>query len=220
MYQNNKILICTGGTGGHVIPAINFANFLVEHGYECSVILDKRGYKYAKKFKGKISIISSSHLSGNIFFKIKSIINLIIGFYQSFFLITKLRPKNCISFGSYATFTPLLIILILKLFIKINLYIHEQNSVIGKVNSFFLPYTKYIFTNFDFLKNLNQKFVYKKIYAGYPLNKKISLKLSKSSKYNEKKIIFVYGGSQGAVNVIKNFILMLNSLDYNFLCKY
>ena len=49
MYQNNKTLICTGGTGGHVIPAINFANFLIEQGYECSIILDRRGNKYAKK---------------------------------------------------------------------------------------------------------------------------------------------------------------------------
>ena len=162
MYQNNKTLICTGGTGGHVIPAINFANFLIEQGYECSLILDKRGNKYAKKFKGKIFIIASSHLSGNIFFKIKSLINLIIGFFQSFFLIIKLKPKNCISFGSYATFMPLLTILIFKLFIKINLYTHEQNSIIGKVNLFFLPYTKYIFTNFDFVNNLDKKFVYKK----------------------------------------------------------
>ena len=217
MNQNNKILVCTGGTGGHVIPAINFANFLIDEGYECSLILDKRGNKYAKKFKGKIFIITSSHLSGNIFFKIKSLINLLLGFYQSFFLITKLRPKNCISFGGYATFMPLLTILILKLFIKINLYIHEQNSVVGKVNSFFLPYTKYIFTNFDFVNNLDEKFEYKKVYVGFPLDKKINVELLKSSKYNEKKIIFVYGGSQGAVNVIKKFLLMLNSLDYNFL---
>ena len=86
MHQNNTILICTGGTGGHVIPAVNFANFLIEQGYECSLILDKRGNKYATKFKGKISIFTSSHLSGNIFFKIISLIKLMIGFFQSFIL--------------------------------------------------------------------------------------------------------------------------------------
>ena len=219
MYQNRKILICTGGTGGHVIPAINFANYLIEQGYECSLILDKRGNKYAKKFKGKISIISSSHLSGNIFFKIKSIINLMIGFYQSFYFIIKLRPKNCISFGSYATFMPLLIILILKLFTKVDLYIHEQNSIIGKANLFFLPYTKYIFTNFEFINNLDEKFFYKKFYVGLPLGRKLNLDFSKIIKPNEKKIIFVYGGSQGAVNVIKNFLLMLNTLNYKHIAS-
>ena len=55
------------------------------------------------------------------------------------------------------------------------------------------------------------------IYVGFPLDKKINLELLKSSKYSEKKIIFVYGGSQGAVNVIKKFLLMLNSLDFKFL---
>ena len=217
MHQNKTVLICTGGTGGHVIPAINFANFLIEQGYECSLILDKRGNKYVTKFKGKISIITSSHLSGSTFFKIKSLINLIIGFFQSFFLIIKLRPKNCISFGSYATFMPLLTILIFKLFIKINLYTHEQNSIIGKVNLFFLPYTKYIFTNFDFVSNLDKKFSHKKLHVGLPFEKKLNVVYSKSTIPSEKKIIFVYGGSQGAVNVMKNFVLMLSKLDYQSL---
>ena len=60
MPMNKKILICTGGTGGHVIPAINFGNFLIDNGYICSVILDKRGVKYSKDFKGDIHIINGS----------------------------------------------------------------------------------------------------------------------------------------------------------------
>ena len=214
MYQNKTILICTGGTGGHVIPAVNFANFLIEQGYECFLILDKRGNKYAKKFRGKICIINSSHLSGNFFLKITSLYNLILGFFQSFFLIIKLRPKNCISFGSYATFMPLVTILILKLFTKINLYIHEQNSIIGKVNLFFLPYSKYIFTNFEFVNNLKEKFSYKKFYVGLPLEKKLNSDFLTPTKQGEKKILFIYGGSQGAVNLINKFLLMLNTLDY------
>ena len=55
--MNKKILICTGGTGGHVIPAINFGNFLINKGFECCLILDQRGNKYSKNFNGKIYII-------------------------------------------------------------------------------------------------------------------------------------------------------------------
>ena len=29
-----KILIVTGGSGGHVIPAVNFGNFLINNGFE------------------------------------------------------------------------------------------------------------------------------------------------------------------------------------------
>ena len=28
-------LILSGGTGGHVIPAVNFGNFIIEKGYDC-----------------------------------------------------------------------------------------------------------------------------------------------------------------------------------------
>ena len=50
MKKDNNILICTGGTGGHVIPAVNFGNYLILKCYRCSLMLDKRGIKYAKNF--------------------------------------------------------------------------------------------------------------------------------------------------------------------------
>ena len=220
MNDSKKIIICTGGTGGHVLPAVNFANFLIKDGYDCIILLDKRGKKFVKNFRGKIYIINSSHLSGNIFFKFKSLISLLIGFFQSFIIIIKFRPSKCISFGSYATFMPLLTILIFKSFTKINLYIHEQNSIIGKVNLFFLKYAEYIFTNFDYVINLDRNYLYKSLYVGLPLGAKTELNFSKSIHKNHKKIIFIYGGSQGAINLIKNFLLMINKFDSIFLKKF
>ena len=142
MLMNKKILICTGGTGGHVIPAINFGNFLIDNGYICSVVLDKRGIRYSKDFKGDIHIIKAGHLSGNFFFKIKSLFLLLIGFFQSLFIIIKLRPNTTLSFGGHGTFMPQLIILIFKIFFKIDMFIHEQNIILGKVHLFFLPFVK------------------------------------------------------------------------------
>ena len=52
--NKNYILILTGGTGGHVIPAVNFGNFLIEKGYNCYLIVDTRGEKFANSFKGQI----------------------------------------------------------------------------------------------------------------------------------------------------------------------
>ena len=214
--MNNKILILSGGTGGHVIPSINFGNFLIKEGYECSLILDERGLKYSNIFKGKIYIINSSHFSGNIFFKIKSIIKLLIGLVQSLILIVKIKPSKCISFGSYATLMPLFAILFLRLFIKIKIYLHEQNSVIGKVNLLFLPYAVYIFTNFDFVKNLQKKYFNKKYHVGLPTDIKKNLNTKSSNKQKDKKIIFVYGGSQGSVPLIDKFLLLLNNIDNNY----
>ena len=212
-------MICSGGTGGHVIPSINFGNFLINKGFECHLIVDERGKKYSKKFKGKIYLINSSHFSGNIFFKINSIKNLLLGFVQSLFLVIKIKPQNCISFGSYATFMPVLSTLLLKFFFNINIFIHEQNSVIGKANLFFLPFCRFLFINFKSIKNLNNKYLNKTFYVGLPeelISKKKELIKEKN---NEKKIIFVYGGSQGSIPLIEKLLLILDNTEKQSLNK-
>lgn len=217
--MNNKIVIFSGGTGGHVIPAVNFGNYLISTGIECELILDLRGKKYTKNFKGKLHIIKSSHFSGNIISKIITLFNLFFGLIKSFFLITQIKPKNCISFGGYATFTPLLSILILKFFFKTKIYIHEQNSIIGKVNLIFLPFVDKIFTNFEQLKNLEKKYLIKKEFVGLPLSYKSKIKNTKNKKIIDKKIVFLYGGSQGSKALINNFVLILKNIDSRFLSK-
>ena len=44
--MKKNFLLITGGTGGHVIPAKNFANYLSDKNINCTIITDKRGYKY------------------------------------------------------------------------------------------------------------------------------------------------------------------------------
>ena len=140
--MTNKVLLITGGTGGHVIPAENLANFLSNHNINCNILLDPRGYKYLNNFNGKIHIINSSNLNGNLYNKLFGLINLFIGFVKSFFIILFYKPNIVISFGSYASFFPMLSCLLLKLFFKINIFIHEQNSVLGRTNSFFFIFCK------------------------------------------------------------------------------
>ena len=135
MKQN--FLLITGGTGGHVIPAKNFANYLSVNNINCSIITDKRGYKYFDNYNGKIYIISSSNLNGNLIFKIFGIFQILLGLIQSCIIIFLLKPSHSISFGSYASFSPMFICVLFKPFYKVKLYIHEQNSIIGRTNKFF-----------------------------------------------------------------------------------
>ena len=44
--MKENFLLITGGTGGHVIPAKNFAIYLSNKNINCTIITDKRGYKY------------------------------------------------------------------------------------------------------------------------------------------------------------------------------
>ena len=46
--MKNNILIVTGGTGGHVIPAVNFFNYIDSRSRNVYLLTDNRGYKYIK----------------------------------------------------------------------------------------------------------------------------------------------------------------------------
>ncbi len=208
--MKKNFLLITGGTGGHVIPAKNFANYLSIKNINCTIITDKRGYKYFDNYNGKIYIISSSNLNGNIIFKIFGIFQILLGLIQSFIIIFFLKPSHSISFGSYASFSPMLSCILFKPFYKVKLYIHEQNSIIGRTNKFFLNFTNKLFLNFDMKSKINSKFKDKIFVVGFPENNFIkNIKISnKNSESNF--TIFISGGSQGsefvsdfATNLIK-----------------
>ncbi len=202
--MKKNFLLITGGTGGHVIPAKNFANYLSIKNINCTIITDKRGYKYFDNYNRKIYIISSSNLNGNIIFKIFGIFQILLGLIQSLIIIFLLKPSHSISFGSYASFSPMLSCVFLKPFYKVKLYIHEQNSILGRTNKFFLNFTNKLFLNFDIKSKINSKFKDKIFVVGSPENNfKKNIKLS--NKNSESSFtIFISGGSQGS-EYVSNF---------------
>ena len=52
--DNKKILISTGGTGGHIFPSLGLAESLKTK-YNLEIVTDKRGLKYLSKHE-KINI--------------------------------------------------------------------------------------------------------------------------------------------------------------------
>ena len=130
--MNRNILIITGGTGGHVIPAVNFYNYVKNKNNKVYLLTDYRGSKYIREInENNIFTIYSSHFSGNLYFKIKATIKLLAGFIQSLFIFIRLKPKTIISFGSYSSSMPLVCFLLFKYFIIINCINIFTSSMIG-----------------------------------------------------------------------------------------
>ena len=206
--MKDKFLIITGGTGGHVIPAINFANYLISKNNNCKIIIDKRGYNYINNFRGKINIVHSSNLSGSFFSKILGIIILFFGFLKSFLLILTYKPNIVISFGSYASFFPMLCCVFLKPIFKIKIYVHEQNCIIGRTNKFFLKFVNKLFLNFQVKSKINNKLQSKTFMVGSPEKNTIDSKLKIEKNFDKIFTIFIFGGSQGS-EYVTNFSLNL-----------
>ena len=64
--MSKNILISTGGSGGHVVPATIFYDHLKKE-FEVSIASDKRGAQFLNGKKYNIKIINTPKLSNNLF---------------------------------------------------------------------------------------------------------------------------------------------------------
>ena len=53
-FKNKKILITTGGTGGHVFPAYSLAKNFLKKDFSVEILTDKRGHKYLEQYSEEI----------------------------------------------------------------------------------------------------------------------------------------------------------------------
>ncbi|MDR1139220.1 MAG: UDP-N-acetylglucosamine--N-acetylmuramyl-(pentapeptide) pyrophosphoryl-undecaprenol N-acetylglucosamine transferase [Rickettsiales bacterium] len=132
------IILATGGTGGHIFPAITLARALKIQGYNSTLFTDKKTDKNTDVESYTLPLCKPSSN------KFKFFLFLICGCVLALYQIRKLKPKLVIGFGSYASFPTLLAAKILS----IPIILHEQNTVLGRVNRFFSKSAKLIATSF------------------------------------------------------------------------
>ena len=141
--MKNKIIFCGGGTGGHIFPCISLYKFFATKDYEVLLLTDKRGAQYLKKNSLSHKIIDVYPYRNGIINKIKFYLKFLNVFINTFLYLKKEKPNIVFSFGGYVTFPICLVAKILN----IKIFLYESNSVIGRVNKFFLGSCEKIFTN-------------------------------------------------------------------------
>ena len=133
-----KILISTGGTGGHVIPAEIIDEHLKDS-YEIYYSIDKRGLKYLSSSKNKTVIIDTPKLNLSFFFPFR-LIKLFYLTIVSLVYLKKERIDKVFSIGGYMSIPLIISAKILGL----KIYLLEPNLILGRSNSFFLNFSKKI----------------------------------------------------------------------------
>ena len=82
-----KILIATGGTGGHVFPAYSLAKYLTNNDYDV-ITSDKRGLNFLEGYKIQKKIeIPSSSLTGKNFINSFSLITIFYSIIKSILIL-------------------------------------------------------------------------------------------------------------------------------------
>ncbi len=193
-----KILIATGGTGGHIFPAFSLAKYLISTNSTVQLTSDKRGLKYLKNQKNinVISISSSPLVKKNLFRFSISIIVIFISFLKSLLIFILDRPSVVIGMGGYSSFPVCMAASILR----IKFIIYENNLVIGKANKYLLPFAKKIFVSRREVEGISENYRNKIVEIGNIIREEIiNLNILSEDKSNFESIkILVLGGSQAA----------------------
>lgn len=134
--DSSTVILAAGGTGGHIFPAEALAEVLRARGIGAQLITDHRFHHY-NTLSGDsvlthipIHTIRAGSLGGGVVKKLKSVLGILIGVAQAYRLIRRLKPVAVVGFGGYPSF-PTMVAAVLA---GKRTIIHEQNSVLGRVN--------------------------------------------------------------------------------------
>ncbi len=207
--MKKKILISTGGSGGHVIPATIFYEQL-KNEFDVFLVTDKRGFKFLNLDKYKLTIINTPKLTGNLFLLPLNLFGLLFSMIKSLFFLKKNGIEVLISTGGYMS----LPICMAAKFFRIKIYLFEPNMVLGRVNSIFLRYTEKIFCYSNEIINFPKKYLSKILLIDSLLRKEFYSFTSKNNNEIKNEInLLIIGGSQGAEafdNKLKKSIISLS----------
>ena len=198
MIKKNKILIATGGTGGHVFPAYSLANYLKKNNYNVKLITDNRGFNYLKDYK-KLDIIkisSSPLIKKNPLKFLLSITIILSSIFKSIIFLLFNRPSLIFGMGGYSSFP----VCIAAAILRIKFVIYENNLIIGRANKFLLPFAKKIFVSYKCLEGISANYNNKIFEIGNIIREEIinlEIKNSENNLFDEIKIL-VLGGSKAA----------------------
>lgn len=201
-----KIVLATGGSAGHLFPAIEVAKCLRSDGHEVIFLgtfgagknrISDEGFTWeelqAKGLQGK-----------GMLDDFLAVLKIIQATTQAFSKLKKIKPQVVAGFGGYGAFPVVCAAVILRL----PTLIHEQNVVPGRANKLLGRFVKKVAVSFNQSKTYFKS--RKLVHTGCPvlfssgqydrlqLSREIGIKTTQ-------KILLVFGGSQGSQRINQTF---------------
>ena len=129
-----KVLMATGGTGGHIYPALALAECITQDDGSTELFFvgsaDRMEAKLIPDAGYPFMPIEVRGMNGNIFYKLKSLLMLNKAHHEMKLYLRQLKPDIVIGFGNYISVP----VITAAHDLKIPTIIHEQNSFAGKAN--------------------------------------------------------------------------------------
>jgi len=184
-----KLCITGGGTGGHLMIAQALVEAAIEDGHEVIFIgsingQDKKYFEFNSSFSYVYFLQTTGVVNQKGLNKIKALFRVFLAFLKSRKILKNHKIQATYSVGGFSA-APASFATLSKF---LPLFIHEQNAVVGRLNSLLKPYAKRFISAYDEASPIK----------GYPVKKEFF----KSARVRDKlKTIIFLGGSQGAKTI-------------------
>ena len=209
--MKQRVLISTGGSGGHIVPA----TILYEHlknQFHVSMSTDSRGMKFLDKSKYNLEIFNITPISKNIFLLPYQFFLIIFLIIKSISFLRKRRINILISTGGYMS----LPLCLASKILNIKIFLFEPNMVLGRSNKFFIKSCEKIFCYSNKIKNFPNKYI-NKINVIPALLREKFYDVKKAYSIDKNINLLIVGGSQGAkiFDTLIRFSIIKLSKRYN-----
>lgn len=163
-----KIWIATGGTGGHVYPALSVADYLATQGHRITISCDGRVRDMVRRGAPSSARIVHVWASGvGAKSRLKQIWALTKIGVSAMALVLRfmiLRPNRVVAFGGYASVPAVFAAHVWR----IPTFLHEQNAAIGRANKFAMRWVRTLMTSFPTVSGIPQSST-RVVYTGLPV---------------------------------------------------
>jgi len=192
-----RVLIATGGTGGHIYPALSVATKIRALYPQCRLVFAGGEYGSEKEIVPRAGIEFKSFPASGVLGKgLKSLGSLwwvSKSLVLCYIFLRSFRPEVVLGFGGYAGFIPVLT----ARWMGIPTAVHEQNSLPGVTNRILGRKVKKVLLSFDDVQNFFS--AEKVVLTGNPVRPELlNREYAVPGMHEQSKKLLILGGSQGA----------------------
>jgi len=194
--QKRPVVLCAGGTGGHLFPAEALAEELLSRGVPVVIFTDKRGHAFKSLGdRAPLHIIRAATLKPGLSAKIRALFETGLGILAAAKKLIGLKPAVVVGFGGYPSFPGTFAAQLLR----IPTVLHEQNAVLGKANVWLADGARQIALSLEGTKGMTPRQEAKAVVTGNPVRAPI-IEAGKTpyAPPADRFRILITGGSQAA----------------------